>query len=559
MSAPISKKGELPPVVVPPHLWMRSGRPGPGRALHYGVPLTFAAIGLTAETTAAKMSFIGVGLLLWVLIPALTQNALERIGRTIENASRRRAGSLLRTLRGRPLVSLFAPYAWVTLQEARLHLKLGDGKAAARAFAETARLCRQPDAVMLVSAQAHALVVAGDRKNARRLLNKLLKAKLVGPRDQLDLAIVLLSTSEKKARQALAYIEAARKTIGEHPRLVAAHALALLQLEKVDKASALLEKAQIYLQDDPDPVVDDLVRRGRHKHRRVIEGQLRRERRARSRRTTIVVTSETAVNKVVGGVIDGMSDGERVEKQKDEKAEEARRSLKARGWADPTEAHDAPIVVESDGPIHKQSVSYDTHGRRTFTNLRAVPEKPSPAIDIELDDVDDDDDLGISMDVDEGEDEQDIAVELASPGDESEDDEPDAPKARPSKQSALVDASTQTPSILEGSDLRRVKQGASPYAPPAPSPPDKGLFRSAPGGNGKQGDGARSSKLTPAPPPTSSSDSGRRPVFSPPKVKDGPRTRRPTLGSAFAVRQPGEAVPHGPRKREDSGDANTPR
>lgn len=531
------------------------------------MPLTFAAIGLTAESTAARMSFIGVGLLLWVLIPALTQNALERIGRTIETASRRRAGSLLRTLRSRPLVSLFAPYAWVTLQEARLHLKLGDGKAAARAFAETARLCKQPDAVMLVSAQAHALVVAGDRKNARRLLNKLLKAKLVGPRDQLDLAIVLLSTSEKKGRQALAYIEAARKTIGEHPRLIAAHALALLQLEKVDKASGLLEQAQIYLQDDPDPVVDDLVRRGRHKHRRVIEAQLRRERRARSRRTTIVVTSETAVNKVVGGVIDGMSDGERVEKQKDEKAEAARRSLKARGWADPTEAHDAPITVESDGPIHKQSVSYDTHGRRTFTNLRAVPasKKPAPAIDIELDDDDDDDDLGISMEVDEIDDD-DIAVELASADVDDVDDvddltdERDAPKARAPKKSALVDASTQTPSILEGSDLRRVKPEVSPYAPPAPSPPDKGLFRSAPG-NGKQGaaEKARASKLTPAPPPTvSSSDSGRRPVFSPPKVKDR-RTRRPTLGSAFAVRQPGEAVPHGPRKREDSGDANASR
>ncbi|MCA9715031.1 MAG: tetratricopeptide repeat protein, partial [Myxococcales bacterium] len=358
MPSPISRKGELPPVVVPPHLWMRSGRPGPGRVLHYGVPLAFAVIGLTADSTAAKMSLIGAGLLLWVLIPAVTQNALEKIGRTIEGASRRRAGSLLRTLRGRPLVSLFAPYAWVTLQEARLHLKLGDGKAAARAFAETARLCRQPDAVMLVSAQAHALVVAGDRKNARRLLNKLLKAKLVGPRDQLDLAIVLLTTSEKKARQALAYIEAARKTIGDHPRLVAAHAVALLQLEKVDKASEMLERAQIYLQEDPDPVVDDLVRRGRHKHRRVIEAQLRRERRARSRRTTIVVTSETAVNAVVGGIIDGMSDGEKVEAAKDEKAKEARRSLKKRGWADPTEARQqANISIELDGPIHKQSVS----------------------------------------------------------------------------------------------------------------------------------------------------------------------------------------------------------
>ncbi|MCA9719515.1 MAG: hypothetical protein KC468_32920, partial [Myxococcales bacterium] len=135
----------------------------------------------------------------------------------------------------------------------------------------------------------------------------------------------------------------------------------------------------------------------------------------------------------------------------------------------------------------------------------------------------------------------------------------DAPEPRPSQRSALVDATAQSPSILEGSDLRRVNSG-SPYAPPAPPPPDKGLFRSAPGNGKPPADGARSSKLSSAlPPMPSSADSGRRPVFAPPKITDSRQPRRPTLASAFAVRQPGEAVPRKNRPREDSGDGNAAR
>jgi tetratricopeptide (TPR) repeat protein len=105
---------------------------------------------------------------------------------------------------------------------------------------------------MLISAQAHALVLAGERTEAYNLLQRLAKENLLGSRDQLDLGIVLLIESQKKNKQALAYIEAARKTIGDHPRVLAALALALQKTERIDEASELLEQVQISLQGGED-------------------------------------------------------------------------------------------------------------------------------------------------------------------------------------------------------------------------------------------------------------------------------------------------------------------
>lgn len=157
---------------------------------------------------------------------------------------------------------------------------------------------------MLVSAQAHALVVAGNFTDARELLQRLAKENMLVSRDQLDLGIVLLVESQKKNKQALAYIEAARKTIGDHPRVLAALALALQKTERIDEASELLEQVQIIQQGaDIDPVVEDLVKRARKGLQTFIEAQLRRERRSRSRRTTIVVSSDLAASEIVSGEI----------------------------------------------------------------------------------------------------------------------------------------------------------------------------------------------------------------------------------------------------------------
>jgi hypothetical protein len=61
---------------------------------------------------------------------------------------------------------------------------------------------------------------------------------------------------------------------------------------------------QISLQGgEADPVVEDLVKRARKGLQAFIEAQLRRERRSRSRRTTIVVSSDLAASEIVSGEI----------------------------------------------------------------------------------------------------------------------------------------------------------------------------------------------------------------------------------------------------------------
>lgn len=298
-----AKHIELPAVVVPPHLWMRSGRPVQGRIVQVALPGALIVAGLMATGMALRVGLVLAGIGLFLLLPALVLGRLERLGLAVQAADRKSAAELLQGLRHKPVVQFFAPHAWLSLQEGVLQLKVGDGKAAAHSFTETARLVNQPDAVMLLSARAHALVVAGERAEARELLQRLAKDNLVGPRDQLDLGIVLLVES-KKNKQALAYIEAARKSIGEHPRVLAAMALALQKTERTDEASELLEQVQISLKGgEADPVVEDLVQRARKGLQAFIEAQLRRERRSRSRRTTIVVSSDLAASEIVSGEI----------------------------------------------------------------------------------------------------------------------------------------------------------------------------------------------------------------------------------------------------------------
>ncbi len=299
-----AKHIELPAVIVPSHLWMRSTRPLQGRVVHLGLAVALVAAGLLASGLLARVGLVLAGIATFAVLPQLVLARLEKLGLEVQSASAKQAAELLQNLPQKPVVRLFAPHAWLRLQEAVLQLKCGDGKAAATNFAETARLVSQPGAVMLLSAQAHALVTAGERSAARELLQRLAHENLLGSRDQLDLGIVLLVES-KKNKQALAYIEAARKTIGDHPRVLAAMALALQKTERIDEASELLEQVQISLQgaESEDPVVEDLVKRARKGLQNFIEAQLRRERRSRSRRTTIVVSSDVAASEIVSGEI----------------------------------------------------------------------------------------------------------------------------------------------------------------------------------------------------------------------------------------------------------------
>ncbi|WAS93927.1 tetratricopeptide repeat protein [Nannocystis punicea] len=364
------KHSELPAVVVPQHLWLRSARPVQGKVVQWAVPGVLILVGLLMSSTALRVSFVLAGFGVFLLLPGLVTSRLEQLGREVLAADRSRAGELLTELPQRPIVRLFAPAGWRTLQLALLNLKLGDGHAAAAGFAETAELCGQPEAVMLISAQAHAHVVAGERTKARELLQKLTQANLLGPRDQLDLGIVLLIES-KKFKQALSYIEAARKTIGDHPRIVAAQALALQKLERIDEASVVLEQVQIAIKDvAPDSVTDDLIKRARKGLQDYLEAQLRRERRARSRRTTIVVSSEAAASEIVSGEIGGGGEPTASEAGMNESRSET--AEPTRRFAPAEAATHASVPVPVAEPV------------RPAAPIERDPDAPRPGLEIDL-------------------------------------------------------------------------------------------------------------------------------------------------------------------------------
>lgn len=364
------KHSELPAVVVPQHLWLRSPRPVQGKVVQWAVPGVLVLIGLLMSTTPTRVSFVLAGFGVFLLLPGLVTGRLEALGREVLAADRSRASELITELPTRPIVRLFAPAAWRTLQLALLNLKLGDGHAAAAGFAETAELCGQPEAVMLISAQAHAHVLAGERGKARDLLQKLTTAGLLGPRDQLDLGIVLAIES-KKFKQALAYVEAARKTIGDNPRILAAQALALQKLERIDEASVLLEQVQIAIKDAAvDPVTDDLIKRARKGLQDYLEAQLRRERRARSRRTTIVVSSEAAASEIVSGEIGSGGEPTATETA----LNDARSEI-----AEPTRR----FVAAETGPMASAPVPAAAPPKPTAP-IERDPDAPHPGLEIDL-------------------------------------------------------------------------------------------------------------------------------------------------------------------------------
>jgi tetratricopeptide (TPR) repeat protein len=300
-----AKHIELPAVSVPSHLWTRSGRPMQGRIVQVVLPgalIIAGSAGVGGRRCGWRWCWP-----VWRCSCCCRRSCWRGWSASVATSRRRspkEAAELLQRVPASRWCSSSRRHAWRTLHEGILQLKVGDGKSAAANFAETARLIRQPEAVMLVSAQAHALVVAANFTDARELLQRLAKENMLVSRDQLDLGIVLLVESQKKNKQALAYIEAARKTIGDHPRVLAAMALALQKTERIDEASELLEQVQIIQQGaDIDPVVEDLVKRARKGLQTFIEAQLRRERRSRSRRTTIVVSSDLAASEIVSGEI----------------------------------------------------------------------------------------------------------------------------------------------------------------------------------------------------------------------------------------------------------------
>ena len=226
---------------------------------------------------------IAAGVIAYFLFPVVIQGLLAPLERRVVAASRRDAMALLQEVRARRLVRQFAPHAWLTLQEGRLHLRRGDGKAAMRAFTETVRLSGGADAPALVSAQAHALLLADQPEQARELLQQLARKHALSPTDHLHLGLALLA-GKSRGPEALEHVRAAEAGLGAHPRVLAALALALYRNDEGLPALTALQQAQDALGAEPDPYDEALVQRATKLLRTIAEGPAKA--RAQARRGT---------------------------------------------------------------------------------------------------------------------------------------------------------------------------------------------------------------------------------------------------------------------------------
>lgn len=276
---------------------------------------------------------VGLGVAAFVAFPLVIQGLLMPIERRVIGASRREATEVLREIRQRRLVRLFAPFAWTTLQEARLHLRRGDGKAAVRAFAETARLGSRPsgaeaakvDPPALVSMQAHALLIADQPEQARELLQALAKRQELAPIDRLHLGLAL-QAGKGHNREALEHIESVASTLGRHPRAQVALALALYRVDRTDEAMAALESARAALGAEADVFDEGLVERATKLMRTVQKAQQKRVRRQDER----VDGDSVKVNEVAAPAgQDKAAKGKSARKAKKDERRAARRAAKA--------------------------------------------------------------------------------------------------------------------------------------------------------------------------------------------------------------------------------------
>ena len=269
---------------VPPQLWLRSGRPMFGTAVRVYVALALIVGALIFVPRGPVFwGMIGAGVLAFALFPVVIQGLLAPLERRVLAAGRREATGLLQEVRSRGLVQRFAPHAWLTLQEGRLHLRRGDGRAAARAFTETLRLSRSADTPALISAQAQALVLAEQPEQARELLQRLGQRQALSAGDQLQLGLALLA-GKGNGREILAHILAAQAGLGDLPRVLAALALALHRADQAEAGLVALQRAQDSLGPEPDPFDEALVQRGVKLLRTVQKAHEKRDRKVQSKR-----------------------------------------------------------------------------------------------------------------------------------------------------------------------------------------------------------------------------------------------------------------------------------
>ncbi len=275
----MQRRADLLEVDVDRAVWSKGGRPFPGKALRFGFASLFLGLALVVGDTTTRIVFLVTGVVALLFIQPLMDSRLEALGNVIAAADRRRASRLLASLDTQRLVKLFASHGWVALQRGRLNLVLGNGRAAAKSFFDASRILGVPELPALVSAQAHALMIAGDRKEARPLLQSLEKRELLSPRDRIDLGLALLEESGR-AQLARTHLEAAREQLGGHPRVLAGLALASARTDDGAGGMALLEAAERTEGLADDELATELVKRAKKALRPVLEAAEKRARKA---------------------------------------------------------------------------------------------------------------------------------------------------------------------------------------------------------------------------------------------------------------------------------------
>ena len=228
---------------VPASIWGRSGRPRWATIIRLYIAFSLIWIGLFFDGGIARWAWIGAGVGVFLLFPALTRLLLRPLEREVRTATRRTASHRLGLLRARRLVRTFAPHGWRSSQEATLHLIAGDGQAAAQAYAETGRLARlrEPSAELL-SGQVHAWILAKDLSRAREVSSAREKLGDLGPWDRLHRAVLLLAAGQRDDG-VRGELEELRGTLGDHPWILAGLILAQERDGELDRALALSEEA----------------------------------------------------------------------------------------------------------------------------------------------------------------------------------------------------------------------------------------------------------------------------------------------------------------------------
>jgi tetratricopeptide (TPR) repeat protein len=274
VSTPAVPRADLLDVEAPKSVWSRRGPPLQGRLTRIMFGSTFVLAGLAMPWPMVAYTLVVIGVLGFVLVPVITDLLIARREPAIRAATKDTAQRLLDELEKSVLVTAFAPDAWVTLQRGRLQLAKGDGRAAAQAFADTARVLRDPAMPVLRSAQARAYMVAGDRAAAREHLVGLEEANALSPRDRLDLGVTLLGETAR-AEQARAHLQAAHEGLHGHPQAAAALAIALARADQPERALELVTAAEAQA-DAGDALAQDLIKRA-HKALRPAKKKQRRK------------------------------------------------------------------------------------------------------------------------------------------------------------------------------------------------------------------------------------------------------------------------------------------